>query len=109
MVDVLTCSNNEVGMGVIQYLSFIFSLYCFSFQATCGSKEYIPNWYRTMAEPILQEQEPAPFAAIQGLITLFYFLPGYLAVAWGIMVNPGQTWVQDLAVMLAGASLHVSN
>lgn len=74
--------------------------------ATCGSKQYIPNWYRTMAEPILQEEEPAPFAAIQGLITLFYFLPGYLAVAWGIMVNPGQTWLQDLAVILAGASLH---
>jgi hypothetical protein len=74
--------------------------------AVCGSRQYIPNWYRTMAEPILQEQDPAPFAAIQGLITLFYFLPGYLAVAWGIMVNPGQKWVQDLAVILAGASLH---
>jgi len=74
--------------------------------ATCGSKQYIPDWYRTMAEPILQEQEPAPFAAVQGLISLFYFLPGYLVIAWGIMVNPGQTWVQDLAVILAGASLH---
>ena len=81
----------------------------FSFQAVCGSRQFIPNWYRTMAEPILQEKDPAPFAAIQGLITLFYFLPGYLAVAWGIMVNPGQTWVQDLAVILAGASLHVRN
>jgi hypothetical protein len=60
-----------------------------------------------MAEPILQEEEPAPFAAIQGLVTLFYFLPGYLAVAWGLMTNPGQRWLQDLAVILAGASFHV--
>ncbi|XP_021936723.1 transmembrane 6 superfamily member 1-like isoform X2 [Zootermopsis nevadensis] len=74
--------------------------------ATCGSKQYVPTWYRTMAEPILQEEEPAPFAAIQGLVTLFYFLPGYLVVAWGIMVNPGQRWLQDLAVILAGATLH---
>lgn len=62
-----------------------------------------------MAEPVLQEQAPAPFAAIQGLVTLFYFLPGYLAVAWGLMTNPGQRWLQDLAVILAGASFHVSD
>ncbi|PNF21482.1 Transmembrane 6 superfamily member 1 [Cryptotermes secundus] len=74
--------------------------------ATCGSKLYIPNWYRTVAEPILEEQKPAPFAAIQGLVTLFYFLPGYLAVAWGLMTNPGQRWLQDLAVILAGASFN---
>jgi hypothetical protein len=62
-----------------------------------------------MAEPILQQEEPAPYAAIQGLVTLFYFLPGYLAVAWGIMVNPGQRWLKDLAVILAGATFHVND
>jgi hypothetical protein len=62
-----------------------------------------------MAEPVLQEEEPAPFLAIQGLVTLFYFLPGYFAVAWGIMVNPRQRWLQDVAVILAGASLHVND
>jgi hypothetical protein len=61
-----------------------------------------------MAEPILQQEEPAPFAAIQGLVILFYFLPGYLAVAWGLMTNPAQRWLQDLAVILAGASSHVN-
>jgi hypothetical protein len=61
-----------------------------------------------MAEPILQQDEPAPFAAIQGLVTLFYFLPAYLAVAWGLMTNPGQGWLQDLALILAGASSHVN-
>jgi hypothetical protein len=90
-------------------LFFIFSQSMFSFQATCGSQQYVPTWYRTMAEPVLQEEKPAPFLAIQGLVTLFYFLPGYLAVAWGIMNNPGQRWLQDLAVILAGASSQVND
>ncbi|XP_069693456.1 transmembrane 6 superfamily member 1-like isoform X2 [Periplaneta americana] len=74
--------------------------------AAVGSQQYIPSWYRNLSEPILQQEEPAPFAAIQGLITLFYFLPGSLIVAWGLFVNPAQTWLKDLAVILAGATLH---
>ena len=61
-----------------------------------------------MAEPILQQETPAPFAAIQGLVTLFYFLPAYIAIAWGISINPAQKWLQDLTIILAGATLQVS-
>nr|CAD7201489.1 unnamed protein product [Timema douglasi] len=74
--------------------------------ASLRGEQSIVAWYRELAEPIINQNEPAPFAALQGLVSLFYFLPAYIVVAGGLVMNPGQPWLHDLTILLAGATSH---
>ncbi|XP_067010488.2 transmembrane 6 superfamily member 1 isoform X2 [Anabrus simplex] len=73
--------------------------------AGLGCNSDLFSWYRERAEPILSDILPAPFAPIQAIVSLFYFAPAFLLLAAGIIQNPGQPWLQDLAILVAGATL----
>ncbi|XP_060068068.1 transmembrane 6 superfamily member 1-like [Ylistrum balloti] len=59
-------------------------------------KAYLKNY-----EPYLND--PNMFSRIQMLTYLFYFVPYYVSAIYGL-VNPGETWMSDWAILHAGAA-----
>ncbi|XP_047113566.1 transmembrane 6 superfamily member 1-like isoform X1 [Schistocerca piceifrons] len=72
--------------------------------ACLGSQQQLPVWYKSNVEPITMQTTPAPFAWIQGLIMIFYFVPSFIILAFGLVFCPNAEWMMDLSLLVAGAT-----
>ncbi|XP_076443801.1 transmembrane 6 superfamily member 1-like [Babylonia areolata] len=90
----------------VDFMFFIFFILAFSFAvfrglAILGGSIPLMKTYVTKYEPYLSD--PTAFPKVQALVYLFYFSLYYLRVMDGLL-NPGQLWMADWAIIHAGAS-----
>lgn len=70
--------------------------------SSMGCDEPVTRWYISDIEPYLID--PAQYGKTQALCYFYYYAPFYVAAIYAI-INPGQTWIKDLSLIHAGASM----